>query len=447
MKGPLLFFTLSTGYVLAQSPIVPVLKTRIRDYDEVLGESARTVDLTTYFGTEEIRDEAVRLTATYDLDGTIITSNFDFLLFKNLAPITVANLLGYVDRGDYTNMMIHRTAANFVIQGGGFTVLEDGNGGVVFESVPTQDPIVNEFNVSNTLSTLSMAKLGGDPDSATSQWFVNTAANSDNLDVQNGGFTVFGRISKSTLSNAITVNSPDKFLAANFGGATTAVPLEIGSSPQTLNIDDFFRFDSAMRIPIPAGEAGTSTDLTYRILSETGSNAISAEIDGTDLNVTYDSPLDGGAKTFVIEIEDSVGNTTVDTFDVTLPDQTYEVWRGRFFSEPELSDDLISGSAADPDGDGVTNLQLFAHGFPVDAKFPTLANQAVRLSESLFQISFPTRKNIAGISFDLEMSIDLENWTETSSASSTSDGTTTLTVSQNETDFPAAFYRIRVTLE
>ncbi|MDB4325507.1 hypothetical protein N9959_00005, partial [Akkermansiaceae bacterium] len=94
-----------------------------------------------------------------------------------------------------------------------------------------------------------------------------------------------------------------------------------------------------------------------------------------------------------------------------------------------------------------TNLQLFAHGFPVDAKFPTLANQAVRLSESLFQISFPTRKNIAGISFDLEMSIDLENWTETSSASSTSDGTTTLTVSQNETDFPAAFYRIRVTLE
>ena len=39
-----------------------------------------------------------------------------------------------------------------------------------------------------------MAKIGGDPDSATSQWFLNLADNTANLDGQNGGFTVFGQV-------------------------------------------------------------------------------------------------------------------------------------------------------------------------------------------------------------------------------------------------------------
>ena len=72
---------------------------------------------------------------------------------------------------------------------GGFAFI-DGQ----IEDVPADPPVENEFNQSNLRGTLAMAKVGGDPDSATSQWFVNLADNSDNLDTQNGGFTVFGRV-------------------------------------------------------------------------------------------------------------------------------------------------------------------------------------------------------------------------------------------------------------
>ena len=56
--------------------------------------------------------------------------------------------------------------------------------------------IRNEFGLSNQAGTIAMAKLGGDPNSATSQWFVNLKDNSGpppELDTQNGGFTVFGQ--------------------------------------------------------------------------------------------------------------------------------------------------------------------------------------------------------------------------------------------------------------
>ena len=120
-------------------------------------------------------------------------------LFDVLTPVTVTNFLNYVDDGDYVNSFVHRSAPGFVIQGGGFTfdpTLNDGSfsyegsetylGGL--QEVPEDPPIVNEYIKSNTQGTIAMAKLGGDPDSANSQWFVNLVDNSSILDNQNGGF-------------------------------------------------------------------------------------------------------------------------------------------------------------------------------------------------------------------------------------------------------------------
>jgi cyclophilin family peptidyl-prolyl cis-trans isomerase len=118
-------------------------------------------------------------------------------LFDSAAPVTVANFLRYADDPGYENTILHRLVPNFVLQGGGFAIQTDDQGQVTgLPPIPTYPPIVNEFSPqrSNIRGTIAMAKLGGNPDSATSQWFFNLNDNSANLDNQNGGFTVFGRV-------------------------------------------------------------------------------------------------------------------------------------------------------------------------------------------------------------------------------------------------------------
>src|SRR5205807_3241703 len=88
----------------------------------------------------------------------------------------------------------HRLVSNFVLQGGGFTF---NSAKTTLDTIPTDPPVQNEpdiVNRSNTKGTLAMAKLGSDPNSATDQFFFNLADNSSNLDKQNGGFTVFGKL-------------------------------------------------------------------------------------------------------------------------------------------------------------------------------------------------------------------------------------------------------------
>lgn len=109
-------------------------------------------------------------------------------LFDTHTPITVENFLTYVEQGSYDNTVIHRSVKDFVIQGGGYSY--EGE----FTAIETNEAIKNEPVLSNVAGTVAMAKLSGDENSATSQWFFNLTDNSGNLDVQNGGFTVFGQI-------------------------------------------------------------------------------------------------------------------------------------------------------------------------------------------------------------------------------------------------------------
>ncbi len=107
-------------------------------------------------------------------------------------PLSVANFLNYMKRGAYDNSVFHRSVKGFIIQGGGFT-FKGGN----LPNIPQDAAVRNEPGVSNIRGTIAMAKLGSDANSATNQWFFNLADNSSNLNNQNGGFTVFGRITNT----------------------------------------------------------------------------------------------------------------------------------------------------------------------------------------------------------------------------------------------------------
>lgn len=147
--------------------------------------------------------------------------NFCIELFEAHTPVTTANFLTYIESGAYTNGIFHRSVPDFVIQGGGFKITESASGNAL-TPVSTLAPIVNEYKLSNIRGTVAMAKLGGNPDSATSQWFVNMDDNSANLNAQNGGFTVFGRV---IFGGMTTFDAIEQLSTFNINSSLTNAPL------------------------------------------------------------------------------------------------------------------------------------------------------------------------------------------------------------------------------
>jgi len=107
------------------------------------------------------------------------------------APVTVENFLAYVNSGFYANTIFHRVIDGFMIQGGGF---ERG-----MKQKPVRATIKNEAanGLKNIAYSVAMARTP-DPDSATSQFFINCADN-DFLDYRAAtakeyGYCVFARV-------------------------------------------------------------------------------------------------------------------------------------------------------------------------------------------------------------------------------------------------------------
>ena len=174
---------------------------------------------------------------------------FDVQLFDTAAPNTVANFLSYVDDGSYDDTLFHRLVPGFVLQGGGHT-WDDTAG--TFGSVPAKAPIANEVGISNTRGTLAMAKLGGDPDSATCQFYFNLVDNSANLDSQNGGFTVFGAVVGGGMDIVDLLASQDTWDASIINPALSELPLIDYSVTEPLAGSHLELINSITVIPEPA---------------------------------------------------------------------------------------------------------------------------------------------------------------------------------------------------
>ncbi|HEX6138070.1 MAG TPA: peptidylprolyl isomerase [Casimicrobiaceae bacterium] len=116
-------------------------------------------------------------------------------LYPEAAPKTVENFLAYVKAGHYDGTQFHRVIKSFMIQGGGYDAQ--------FQQKPTRPPVPIESEqslkagLSNVPGTVAMARTGN-PNSATSQFFINVANNKRldfrSPDAQGYGYTVFGKV-------------------------------------------------------------------------------------------------------------------------------------------------------------------------------------------------------------------------------------------------------------
>jgi cyclophilin family peptidyl-prolyl cis-trans isomerase len=112
-------------------------------------------------------------------------------LFKDQAPVSVANFLRYANEGFYAETIFHRVKKGFMIQGGGFTAS--------LVEKPGHPPILNEATngLRNARGTLGMARRV-QLRSATSQFYINVVDNRvldhTGYAPDEFGYAVFGRV-------------------------------------------------------------------------------------------------------------------------------------------------------------------------------------------------------------------------------------------------------------
>lgn len=166
----------------------------------------------------------------------------DMELLDDDAPTFVTNFKNYF--ADYANAIVHRLTRQAsdglgVIQGGGFTV-----SGSTVTAIATDPPINNDFDPANpnVRGSIAMARLGGDVNSATSQWFINTIANAT-LDTQE--FTVFGHVIPSSLAIVDAIAALTDFDVRELTGVTA-----LGETP----LRDYTPFSVAL-----AGSVATTS--------------------------------------------------------------------------------------------------------------------------------------------------------------------------------------------
>lgn len=265
------------------------------------GSTPVSIDLRNHFTLPGVTGTIVQIST--------VVGRFNFELFDD-TPISKANFLSYVNSGAYNNTLIHRAVPGFVIQGGGYTY------SVTPTHIPVAAAIRNEFRRPNERGTVAMAKVGGNPDSATSEWFVNLNDNRANLDNQNGGFTVFARV----LGNGMTVVDTIAALqnaTVTFSPSLTLenVPVRNITAGQTqIQFQNLIGVTSAATVPIFPAASGDPAVLAFSAVSASAAT-VAASVNGSILTLT---PGAGGSATVTVTATDSNGGTASQTFAVTV---------------------------------------------------------------------------------------------------------------------------------
>ncbi len=386
-----------TFYIRVRPPAdPPVVGTVIPAWTSTAGSTRDTALAGTFTDVEA--ESAVRVSTTL--------GDMDFILFNAATPATVTNFMSYVNAGKYTNVSFHRSIANFVIQSGGFKGAGTGSN---FTSVVTSPPVVNEPGIANYRGTVSMAKLGGNPNSATSQFFVSLNDNTANLDYQNGGFTVFGRVA----GNGMTVADAMSYLPTStynlfLNGSSSATefkdfPMNAATAPASMDETKVVKINSVTTIPT----------LSYSVTGNTNPTVATASIVSGQLHIVG---LTGGQTTLTVTATDLDNLTTSQTVAVNLTD-TFTTWASRTTFPGGQN-----GIAQNPDNNTLTNLQEYAFfgnpGTSSQAQVPVSGVTGVAPAARYMTLAFPVRKFTTGLTYVVEANNQLTGtWTQVWSSS------------------------------
>lgn len=209
-----------------ESRIAPaiIIANPIFDITAGIGKTDAIIDLGTIVDPGSNHRTMVELETNFTPEGESSPLVIKIELFDDKSPLTVQNFLNYINESaakDYDGTFFHRLVSGFIIQGGGQNASAPGT------NLDGNPEVHNEFiigdpEVSNVKYTLSMAKraseVGGGPNSATREFFINLGNNVSNLDNQNGGFTVFGRVAPESQAD---VDDLDDLQIINSGSNST----------------------------------------------------------------------------------------------------------------------------------------------------------------------------------------------------------------------------------
>jgi peptidyl-prolyl cis-trans isomerase A (cyclophilin A) len=337
-----------------ESRIAPalVVLNPIADIVVGAGRNGTTIELSQMFDplVSHPGHTVVTFTLNFDADPAtpqIEPTQFKLELFDDEAPLTVQNFLRYIEGGnaaEFVDTFFHRSVSNFVLQGGGFSATDISKIG---EHIDTFSTVHNEFSAerSNLRGTIAMAKVATNENTASSEWFVNLADNSSNLDNQNGGFTVFGRV----IEGMDVIDQIAALPKANFGGALGAVPVQKMNPDPDNNTntpspapgkDNLIRVTDISIAPL---EKGGVQEITYEVTRlDTGNKEVVGEptiLNGSELNLVYNKTQSGVATIQVKAIQG--GEEVIETFTVTVrPNLIASV-----MVQPKSGDQLVPGDS------------------------------------------------------------------------------------------------------
>jgi cyclophilin family peptidyl-prolyl cis-trans isomerase len=207
-----------------------------------------------------------------------VLGDIEVELYDQDKPVTVQNFMRYVQSGLYNDSILHRCPVNpitrtsdFVVQGGGIQVADRGTTNATLDFIPSFGDIPNEFGVgrrfSNVYGTIAMAKLGGNTNSASSQWFFNLKDNSflDTADADNL-FVVFGRVVRGTnVLNQFIGRSYNNGIV-NLGGVLSDLPVTY-SGARVPTYDELFYVEISLLAMKARNVAGGGREISWTSVS------------------------------------------------------------------------------------------------------------------------------------------------------------------------------------